>query len=135
MTTYKQSGGRRASKLQRGYASEVLSRFDKTGDIRFLRAALEEFSRTGDFSLFCERSQHLARQRVFIRLLLKVRNQAQYGMKPAVRLDELASRFGLSVPTLRRLIAARDEDLSMLAGSDQLFSVLQAGLMRGEAKD
>lgn len=122
MTTQRQPGGRRASKLQREFASEILERFDKSGDVTVLRSAIEHFARTGDFSPFSKRDQHLQKRAIFLRL--RVKSQQLRGADLDDYVNAIGLKYGLSEKTVRRMLDPKRDLNLTLTGQDALLSYM-----------
>lgn len=122
MSTQRQPGGRRASKLQRDFAAEILQRFDRSGDVSILRSAFEHFIHTGDFSPFSNRDQHLQKRAIFTRL--QVKTQHLSGAKLDEYVGAVAEKYGLSEKTVRRMLNTKSDKPLTLAGSDALLTYL-----------
>lgn len=122
MTTQRQPGGRRASKLQREFAAEILERFDRTGEIKILRSAIEHFASTGDFSPFSNRDQQLQKRAIFIRLRAKAQQLRGADLDDYVH--AVSQKYGLSDKTVRRMLAPK-RDLSLtLSGEEALLTYM-----------
>lgn len=122
MTTQRQPGGRSASKLQREFAAEVLERFDKSGDVKILRSALEYFIQTGDFSPFSDRDQQLQMRAIFAQLQVEI--QQLRGAKLDEYVDAAAEKYALSEKTVRRMLVTKRNQPLTLTGTDALMSYI-----------
>lgn len=123
MSTKNQPGGRRASVMQREFAGEVLSRFEASGEVEILRDAIEHFSRTGDFSPYCDRDQMLQKRAIYHRLQIKVKGLR--GKALADYIDQVSQKYGLSEQTVKRLLLSKKDIVTTLTGPDALFAFLQ----------
>ena len=119
MTTQRQPGGRRASKLQREFAAEILERFDRTGEIKIPRSAIEHFARTGDFSPFSKRDQQLQKRAIFIRLRAKAQQLSGAALDDYVH--AVGQKYGLSDKTVRRMLTPKHDISFTLTGEDSLL--------------
>lgn len=122
MTSNRQPGGRRASKLQREFAEEILMRFDLSGEVQILRSAIEHFSRTGDFSPFGNRDQHLQKRTIFMRLQVKAKQLRGAELDDYV--DAVAKKYGLSDKSARRILDPKGDLSLTLTGEDALMSFM-----------